>query len=131
MGKTTGFLEHSRELAPRRPVTERVNDWFWPAFNNHRPKLTIARFVLDIIIARFSAEPTPSESSAEPMPSESTAEPTPSESTPGPAPSEPTAPEPTPSPKTPIRLYVVHISHTQLTIVIGAKSFIASYGSFL
>jgi len=28
MGKTTGFLEYSRELAPRRPVTERVNDWF-------------------------------------------------------------------------------------------------------
>lgn len=28
MGKTTGFLEHSRELAPRRPVTQRVNDWF-------------------------------------------------------------------------------------------------------
>lgn len=28
MGKTTGFLEYSRELAPRRPVAERVNDWF-------------------------------------------------------------------------------------------------------
>jgi glutamate synthase (NADPH/NADH) small chain len=28
MGKTTGFLEYDRELAPRRPVTERVNDWF-------------------------------------------------------------------------------------------------------
>jgi glutamate synthase (NADPH/NADH) small chain len=28
MGKTTGFLEYSRELAPRRPVTQRVNDWF-------------------------------------------------------------------------------------------------------
>ena len=28
MGKSTGFLEHSRELAPRRPVTQRVNDWF-------------------------------------------------------------------------------------------------------
>ncbi len=28
MGKTTGFMEHSRELAPRRPVAERVNDWF-------------------------------------------------------------------------------------------------------
>ena len=28
MGKTTGFLEHSRELAPRRPVTQRINDWF-------------------------------------------------------------------------------------------------------
>ena len=28
MGKTTGFMEHSRELAPRRPVTQRVNDWF-------------------------------------------------------------------------------------------------------
>ena len=28
MGKETGFLEYSRELAPRRPVTQRVNDWF-------------------------------------------------------------------------------------------------------
>jgi glutamate synthase (NADPH/NADH) small chain len=28
MGKDTGFLEHARELAPRRAVTERVNDWF-------------------------------------------------------------------------------------------------------
>jgi glutamate synthase (NADPH) small chain len=28
MGKTTGFMEYSRELAPRRPVAERVNDWF-------------------------------------------------------------------------------------------------------
>ncbi len=28
MGKDTGFLEYTRELAPRRPVAERVNDWF-------------------------------------------------------------------------------------------------------
>ncbi len=28
MGKTTGFLEYSREATPRRPVTQRVNDWF-------------------------------------------------------------------------------------------------------
>jgi glutamate synthase (NADPH) small chain len=28
MGKASGFMEHSRETAPRRPVTERVNDWF-------------------------------------------------------------------------------------------------------
>jgi glutamate synthase (NADPH) small chain len=28
MGKTTGFLEHTRELPARRPVAERVNDWF-------------------------------------------------------------------------------------------------------
>jgi len=28
MGKETGFLEYARELAARRPVTERVNDWF-------------------------------------------------------------------------------------------------------
>ncbi|HVZ15992.1 MAG TPA: glutamate synthase subunit beta, partial [Terriglobales bacterium] len=28
MGKVTGFLEHKRELPPRRPVTERINDWF-------------------------------------------------------------------------------------------------------
>ena len=28
MGKDTGFLDYARELAPRRPVTQRVNDWF-------------------------------------------------------------------------------------------------------
>jgi glutamate synthase (NADPH) small chain len=28
MGKITGFLEYTRELPTRRPVAERVNDWF-------------------------------------------------------------------------------------------------------
>ena len=28
MGKPTGFIEYSREHAPRRPVIERLNDWF-------------------------------------------------------------------------------------------------------
>ena len=28
MGKATGFMEHGRELPTRRPVAERVNDWF-------------------------------------------------------------------------------------------------------
>src|SRR5215468_8206157 len=28
MGKPTGFMEFSRELAPRRPATQRINDWF-------------------------------------------------------------------------------------------------------
>src|SRR6202167_2659155 len=28
MGKDTGFLEYTREHAPRRPATQRVNDWF-------------------------------------------------------------------------------------------------------
>ena len=28
MGKITGFLEFGRETAPRRPVAERINDWF-------------------------------------------------------------------------------------------------------
>jgi glutamate synthase (NADPH/NADH) small chain len=28
MGKDTGFLEYARQLAPRRPATQRVNDWF-------------------------------------------------------------------------------------------------------
>src|SRR5450432_1237108 len=28
MGKTTGFMEIERELPTRRPVAERVNDWF-------------------------------------------------------------------------------------------------------
>jgi len=28
MGKVTGFIEYQREVATRRPVEERVNDWF-------------------------------------------------------------------------------------------------------
>jgi glutamate synthase (NADPH/NADH) small chain len=28
MGKATGFLEHARETPERRPIFERVNDWF-------------------------------------------------------------------------------------------------------
>jgi glutamate synthase (NADPH/NADH) small chain len=28
MGKTTGFLEHTREMPTRRPVAERINDYF-------------------------------------------------------------------------------------------------------
>ena len=28
MGKVTGFLEYTREVPQRRPVTERINDWF-------------------------------------------------------------------------------------------------------
>jgi glutamate synthase (NADPH/NADH) small chain len=28
LGKTTGFLEFTREAPPRRPVIERINDWF-------------------------------------------------------------------------------------------------------
>jgi len=28
MGKASGFMEHSRETAPRRPAAVRVNDWF-------------------------------------------------------------------------------------------------------
>jgi glutamate synthase (NADPH) small chain len=28
MGKTSGFLEYTREVPARRPVTERINDWF-------------------------------------------------------------------------------------------------------
>ncbi|HEY2014985.1 MAG TPA: glutamate synthase subunit beta [Bryobacteraceae bacterium] len=28
MGKTTGFLEYTRELPLRRPASERINDWF-------------------------------------------------------------------------------------------------------
>src|SRR5512145_883036 len=28
MGKVTGFLEYARDVPQRRPVSERVNDWF-------------------------------------------------------------------------------------------------------
>jgi glutamate synthase (NADPH/NADH) small chain len=39
MGKDTGFLEYARELAPRRPVTERINDWFEIYRDFPEPKL--------------------------------------------------------------------------------------------
>ena len=39
MGKDTGFMEYGRELAPRRPVTERVNDWFEIYQDFPEPKL--------------------------------------------------------------------------------------------
>jgi len=28
MGKVTGFIEYGRELPQRRPVQQRINDWF-------------------------------------------------------------------------------------------------------
>jgi len=67
------------------------------------------------------AESSPVESTPQPTPTQTTPEPTPTESTPEPTPSESTpdtTPTPTPTAKTPIRLYVVHVSHTQLTIVV-------------
>ncbi len=39
MGKITGFLDYSRELPSRRPVTQRVNDWFEIYADFHEPKL--------------------------------------------------------------------------------------------
>jgi len=39
MGKVTGFLEYERELTPRRPATERVNDWFEIYLNFPEEKL--------------------------------------------------------------------------------------------
>jgi hypothetical protein len=40
MGKVTGFLEYQRELPARRPVEERINDWFeiYQEFPNDRVK---------------------------------------------------------------------------------------------
>ena len=63
---------------------------------------------------------TPEPTTPEPTESETTApEPSaPEPTTPAPTPSETTTPEPAPTAKTPIRLYVAQISHTQLTIVI-------------
>ncbi|HEY3930138.1 MAG TPA: glutamate synthase subunit beta [Candidatus Koribacter sp.] len=39
MGKPTGFLEYTRELPSRRPVIERVNDWFEIYQELPQPKL--------------------------------------------------------------------------------------------
>ncbi len=45
MGKPTGFLEYTRELPPRRPVLERVNDWFevYQDFPTHKVQYQAAR----------------------------------------------------------------------------------------
>lgn len=45
MGKTTGFLDYSRETAPRRPILERVNDWFevYQDFSQQKVQLQAAR----------------------------------------------------------------------------------------
>ena len=45
MGKLTGFLEYTREAPPRRPVTERINDWFevYHEFPDEKVKTQAAR----------------------------------------------------------------------------------------
>ena len=45
MGKVTGFLEYQRELPARRPVEERINDWFeiYQDFPNERVRTQGAR----------------------------------------------------------------------------------------
>jgi glutamate synthase (NADPH) small chain len=45
MGKPTGFLEYSRETPQRRPVIERVNDWFevYQDFPNSKAREQAAR----------------------------------------------------------------------------------------
>ncbi|HTS47456.1 MAG TPA: glutamate synthase subunit beta [Bryobacteraceae bacterium] len=45
MGKTTGFLEYTRELPQRRPPAERINDWFevYQDFDEEKVKTQGAR----------------------------------------------------------------------------------------
>lgn len=45
MGKSTGFMEYQRELPERRPVDERVNDWFeiYRAFPEEKQQEQAAR----------------------------------------------------------------------------------------
>jgi glutamate synthase (NADPH) small chain len=45
VGKPTGFLEHSRELPERRPVPQRINDWFeiYQEFSDDRLQSQAAR----------------------------------------------------------------------------------------
>ncbi len=45
MGKSTGFMQYSRELPERRPVSERVNDWFeiYRAFPEEKQQEQAAR----------------------------------------------------------------------------------------
>ena len=45
MGKLSGFLEYTREAPPRRPITERINDWFevYHEFPDEKVKTQAAR----------------------------------------------------------------------------------------
>ena len=45
MGKVTGFKEYPRETAPRRPVNERINDFFeiYPTFPEEKLRVQAAR----------------------------------------------------------------------------------------
>ena len=45
MGKVTGFKEYPRETAPRRPVSERINDFFeiYPTFPEEKLRVQAAR----------------------------------------------------------------------------------------
>jgi glutamate synthase (NADPH/NADH) small chain len=45
MGKTTGFMDYARELPERRPIAERVNDWFevYQDFPNEKVQTQAAR----------------------------------------------------------------------------------------
>ena len=45
MGKATGFMEYARELPTRRPVNERINDWFeiYRDFPEEKPREQGAR----------------------------------------------------------------------------------------
>ena len=45
MGKVTGFKEYPRETAPRRPVSERINDFFeiYPTFPDEKLRVQAAR----------------------------------------------------------------------------------------
>ena len=45
MGKTTGFLEYTRELPQRRPPAQRINDWFevYQDFDEEKVKVQGAR----------------------------------------------------------------------------------------
>ena len=45
MGKVSGFLEYEREVPARRPVEERINDWFeiYHPFPEEKIKLQGAR----------------------------------------------------------------------------------------
>ena len=45
MGKVTGFMDYARELPERRPVAERVNDWFevYQDFPNEKVQTQAAR----------------------------------------------------------------------------------------
>ena len=56
MGKITGFKEFGRETTPRRPVAERVKDWF-EIYQDSRKRSCVRKALVAWIAGCLSATP--------------------------------------------------------------------------